>query len=121
MRWGIETSFRALKYTIGLSYFHTKKQKLIEQEIFARLIMYNFTEIITAHVILSQVDTKLSYQVNFTIAVNVCQRFFHSWFNLPPPDVIELICKNTLPVRPNRKYNRRMHSKRAICFTYRVA
>ena len=25
MRWGIETSFRTLKYTVGLLYFHSKK------------------------------------------------------------------------------------------------
>ena len=25
MRWGIETSFRDLKYTIGLNYYHSKK------------------------------------------------------------------------------------------------
>ncbi|MBD8501263.1 IS4 family transposase, partial [Paenibacillus arenosi] len=36
MRWGIETSFRALKYTVGLTNFHAKKQKSIVQEIFAR-------------------------------------------------------------------------------------
>lgn len=25
MRWGIETSFRDLKHTIGLNYYHSKK------------------------------------------------------------------------------------------------
>ena len=39
MRWGIETSFRDLKYTIGLSAFHSKKVEHILQEIFARLTM----------------------------------------------------------------------------------
>lgn len=33
MRWGIETSFRALKYTIGLLRFHAKKVEHIFQEI----------------------------------------------------------------------------------------
>ena len=42
MRWGIETSFRDLKYTVGLLHFHSKKVEYILQEIFARLIMYNF-------------------------------------------------------------------------------
>ena len=37
MRWGIETSFRELKYTIGLLHFHAKKRELIIQEIFARI------------------------------------------------------------------------------------
>jgi len=42
-RWGIETSFRHLKYTIGLSKFHAKKASFVTQEIWARLISYNFT------------------------------------------------------------------------------
>ena len=44
MRWGVETSFRDLKYTVGLSAFHSKKMARIVQEMFARLIMYNFSE-----------------------------------------------------------------------------
>lgn len=42
MSWGIETSFRELKYTIGLVNFHAKKQEFVIQEIFERVIMYNF-------------------------------------------------------------------------------
>lgn len=51
-RWGIETSFRELKYSIGVTNFHAKKQKSVLQEIFARLIMYNFCERITLHVVI---------------------------------------------------------------------
>ncbi|MCE5169866.1 transposase [Paenibacillus profundus] len=61
MRWGIETSFRALKYTVGLMNFHAKKQESITQEIFARMIMYNFAEMITSHVVISQMDTRYPY------------------------------------------------------------
>ena len=38
LRWSIETSFRQLKYTVGLSLFQSKKVEYIIQEIFARLI-----------------------------------------------------------------------------------
>ena len=34
MRWGIETSFRDLKHTIGLNYYHSKKSDSILQEIY---------------------------------------------------------------------------------------
>ena len=37
MRWDIETSFRSLKYTVGLSSFHSKKADHILQEIFVSL------------------------------------------------------------------------------------
>ncbi len=48
MRWGIETSFRKLKHTIGLVNLHSKKVKRILQEVFARMVMYNFCEINSA-------------------------------------------------------------------------
>lgn len=75
LRWGIETSFRELKYAIGLSNFHAKKVAYITQEIFVRMIMYNFCELITTSVILSQKDTKHNYQVNYTMAIHI-SRFF---------------------------------------------
>ncbi|MBO3287532.1 IS4 family transposase, partial [Paenibacillus polymyxa] len=85
MRWGIETSFRALKYTVGLTNFHAKKQESIIQEIFARMIMYNFTEMMTLHVVISQMDTRHPYQVNFTVAVHVCRYFLRSRHDAPRP------------------------------------
>ncbi|MFR7358504.1 MAG: transposase [Dorea longicatena] len=54
MRWGIETSFRKLKYTIGMSNLHSKNPEYICQEIFGKLILYNFCEIIASHVVLEQ-------------------------------------------------------------------
>lgn len=50
-RWGIETSFRELKYAIGLISFHAHKVDYIKQEVFARLLLYNYCELITAYVI----------------------------------------------------------------------
>lgn len=58
MRWGIETSFRELKYSLGLINFHSKKVEYIIQETFAKLVMYNFYEIITLQVVIKQKSTK---------------------------------------------------------------
>jgi len=123
MRWGIETSFRELKYAVGLTNFHSKKQEHIVQEIFARIIMYNFAEMITSHVVISQANTKHSYQVNFTVAIHICRHFLRLWFrsNAPPPDVEALIRKNILPVRSGRKDKRKFRPKSNISFLYRVA
>lgn len=77
MRWGIETSFRELKYALGLVNLHSKKVQFIIQEIFARLIMYNFCELITLHTVIKQKKgTKHLYQVNYTIAIAICLHFF---------------------------------------------
>lgn len=65
-KWGIETSFRELKYSIGVTNFHAKKQKSVLQEIFARLIMYNFCERITLHVVIEN-DKGIKWQYQATL------------------------------------------------------
>ena len=57
MRWGIETSFRELKYSIGLVNLHSKKAELVEQEIYARFIMYNFCSLVVRAVAIKQNST----------------------------------------------------------------
>jgi hypothetical protein len=119
-----QTSFRALKYTVGLTNFHAKRQESIIQEIFARMIMYNFAEMMTSHVVISQMDKRHHYQVNFTVAVHVCSHFLRSRGDGPPPDVEALIRKNILPIRPIRqgqKNTRKIRYKSAVSFVYRVA
>ena len=119
MRWGIETSFRQLKYTVGLLHFHAKKVEYIYQEIFARLIMYNFSELITSPVILQNANAKYVYKANFTVAVHVCRQFFLG--NVSPPDVEALIRRHVSPIRPGRSRPRKMSAKHAVSFLYRVA
>ena len=119
MRWGIETSFRELKYTIGLLHFHAKKVEHIYQEVFARLIMYNFTELITSPVISHKADCKYAYKANFTVAVHVCRQFFLG--NVSPPDVEAAIRRYVSPIRPGRSRPRNLTVKHAVSFVYRVA
>ena len=74
-RWGIESSFRKLKYTIGLSNFHSYKPEFIKQEIWANLIAYNITEVMINNTILEERETKHDYKVNFTIAAHIFRVF----------------------------------------------
>ena len=119
MRWGIETSFRTLKYTLGLVYFHSKKEEYITQEIFAKLTMYNFTELITSHVVIRQKNRKHHYKVNFSASVHICRSFFSG--NISPSLVEALISKYVVPIRQSVSNPRKMNSKTAVCFLYRVA
>ncbi|MEI3475602.1 MULTISPECIES: transposase [Lachnospiraceae] len=87
MRWGIETSFRELKYAIGLTSFHARKPDFIKQGIYARLLLYNYCELITTHVIKQMKNNDKTKQVNFTIAIYICREgrmkklsFFHTPF-----------------------------------------
>lgn len=120
LRWGIETSFRELKYALGLTSFHSKKVNLIKQEIYAKMIMYNFCELITLNVIITQKPRKHTYQVNFTMAIHICKRFFIRLFDKEPPDIEALIQKYVLPVRGGRKYPRKVKFRSCISFLYRV-
>lgn len=120
-RWGIETSFRELKHAIGLTAFHSKKVAFILQEIYTRMILYNFCEMITMQVIIQQKDTKHDYQVNFTAAIDFCRKYYCTPKNEHPPDVEALIRKNTLPIRQGREFPRFVRRGRAISFTYRVS
>ena len=121
LRWGIETSFRELKYAIGLTSFHAKKVDYIKQEIFARLTLYNYCELITTHVIDNAVNKDKTKQVNFTIAIYICREFLRQKRQLSPPAVIKLIEKSILPVRPDRKDPRKVKPQASVSFLYRVA
>ena len=120
-RWGIETSFRDLKYTVGMLHFHSKKVEGILQEVYAALVMYNFAEIITSLIVIKSGKRKTVYKANFSIAVHVCRVFLLK--EIPPPNVEAIIAKNIIPVRPDREYVRILNKKTkiAISFTYRVA
>ena len=118
-RWGIETSFRELKYTVGLLHFHAKKVENITQEIFARLIMYNFTELITSHVVIQKPNRKYPYKANFSVAVQVCRQFLLG--NISPPGVEATISRNVSVTRTGRSNPRNMVVKHAVSFLYRVA
>ena len=119
LRWGIETSFRQLKYTVGLSLFQSKKVEYITQEIFARLTMYNFCELITSHVVIQKKRRKYVYQTNFTAAVHICRQFLRG--TVPPPKVEDLISNYTVPIRPGRSTPRKTKNIKFNGFFYRIA
>ena len=119
MRWGVETSFRHLKYSLSLLNFHSKKTEYIVQEIFAKLIMYNFSEMITSHVIIQRKDRKYTYQANFSAAVLICRQFFR---NAVSPSFMEsTISKFIIPVRPGRSRPRFRSKDFQMRFFYRIA
>lgn len=119
MRWGIETSFRNLKHTLGLLHLHAKKVEFVLQEIFAKLTMYNFCELITQSVVIRQAQKKYTYKVNFSDAVHICRQFFLG--DVPPPILEAMLMRYISPIRPGRKDTRKLTQKPSASFTYRVA
>ena len=118
-RWGIETSFRDLKHTLGMLNFHSKKVMCIQQEIYAHLIMYNFAEMITSGVAINKKQRKHTYKINFSVAVHMCRLFYQGKTTSPKLEAI--ISQNLIPVRPNRQFKRKATRKIHHSFFYRVA
>lgn len=118
-RWGIETSFRSLKYTLGLLKFHSIKAMCIRQEIYAKVIMYNFIDMITSHVVISTKERKYIYKANFSTAAHICRKFLLGKTTSP---VLESVISSFLiPIRPNRHRDRFAKSGAKQGFFYRVA
>ena len=113
LRWGIETSFKELKYAVGLASLHSKKKDFILQEIFARLILYNYSSIIMHHISISE-----DLRVNFPVALNICRQFLREL--IPAIQVLKLIGKHLSPIRPGRQFPRYQNIIPAVEFQYRI-
>ena len=98
LRWGIKTSFRELKYHIGLIAFHSKKKDCMIQEIFASLIMYNFSMLIAENIFIADdKHNKYRSKANYAVAVHICIDFFRS-DHVSPLHLEKLIARNKCPV-----------------------
>ena len=119
MRWGIKTSFRDIKYAAGLLFFHSRKKDLVIQEIYAKLILYNFCELIIGAIVVEKKNRKYSYRINFSIAIAVCTEFLRRSCASPPIDVVALIGRELIAVRPSRSNPRYLRARTATTFQYR--
>ena len=117
-RWGIETSFRDLKYTLALTHFHAKKRSFIKQEIFSRMTLYNFASLLRLHAIFTQSEGKYLYRLNAAFAAHIAREFLLGF--IPATKVEPLVAKFPLPVRPGQQKPRNMRVKRPASFRYRM-
>lgn len=118
MRWGIETSFRYLKYTVGLNDFHTKKEEGIKQELWARLIMFNFCSKISKIVPHKEKTEKYEWTINFTNLALLCRKVLILGSEQIPAIEV-LISKVISPVRPERNNPRNKKRRRPSSFNYK--
>ena len=89
-------------------------------EINARMILYNFCELVTSHaVVKTSKNTKHVYKINFATAVNICRAYLKHGGD--ETETMLFIQKYLTPVRYNRKYTIQLSPKRNRNFTYRVA
>ena len=119
MRWGIETSFRQLKYSVGLLDFHSKKIESIEQEIWARLILYNFSMAAGKRIEKRKTKSQYPCKLNVKNLIQICRRFLKIPVDEPPPNMDSLISRELIPVRAGRQAPRKEKHKRPSEFCYR--
>ena len=121
MRWGIETSFRDLKYTVGLVNLHGKRDAFVEQEIYAALTAFNFASRVCRAVVIRQPKKGLyAYRVNFKMAVTLCREFLKGR-DTDGEKLLAEIARYTIPIREGRSDQRKLYAKGFVGFTYRVA
>ena len=118
MRWGIETSFRYLKYNVALNYFHSIRRDFILQEMYARVILYNFTMLIVHSVSPPESKGKLQYKVSVSDAIVTCRDYLiHRFKNA---EIERFILFYLTDVRLGRSSPRKTRSKRFVPLNNRV-
>ena len=120
-RWGVESSFKALKYMVNLTNLHGRSDDFVYQEIFAALTAYNFaSRVVNAVVVEQKLERSYVYQVNFTMAVYLCREFLRQPHGNGEA-LMERIQKYTEPIRPGRTDKRKIRPKSFVAFNYRIA
>lgn len=125
MRWGIESSYKELKYAAGLNGFHSKKREYIEQEIWAKLILYNYSEAVAMRINVERKTqerkSKHIYELNYTTAMYLCRLFLKEHPRINAVSLETTIEKNILPVRKGRNAFRMKRPTKPASFCYRTS
>lgn len=122
-RWKIETAIDKYKYDIGAVNFHSKKREFIIQEIWARMILYNYCILVAFQIPVNHSEKhKYERQISYADAIDICREYLHPHTNLNNKTLIQLLLRYIHPVRPDRKeIRKKRRSRRCIPFTHRIA
>ena len=122
LRWDIEVSYRHLKYSVNLNALHSRRRNFIKQEIWARMIMFNISMIIIEEAYklkFKKKNRKYEYKINIARAIHLIRDSITKRKGGTPPDLLELIAKEILPIRPGRSFERRTRGHSFVSFGYR--
>lgn len=124
-RWGIEVSFRYLKYANGMLYFHCQKPEFLKQEIYANLILYNFgifiaNEAAKENIQKKRTGNKYDYAIDISTALKLARKYFIRRDTGSSIDIIKLINRYVHAVKTEfRQFPRPLRGISAIHFHYR--
>ena len=105
LRWGIETSFRQLKYATGMMSTNSKTVYSQKKEILAKITAFNFlVAAANAVQIPKNNKNKLVYQINYTNFVDTVKDYIHGLMNAE--EFEKEVLREMAPVRSERKMKR---------------
>jgi hypothetical protein len=116
-RWGIETYYNRFKNIIGVEHFSGTSNQFIQQEFNCALYMSNMQSILTKDA-QDEADEKYEgrkyeYKINASLSLNFIRNKLIELFTENKnsdqilEDLKELFVKNVIPIRPNRKFERK--------------
>ena len=118
LRWGIETSFRELKYTVGLSYPHAIRREFNEQEVFARLILFNLgSAVIQEEAKHMEWERGKAIFISYKNGLQICRDFLLG--RIASCQVGGFIKKYYYRQRKKGTNERNIRAKRFVSFAYR--
>ena len=123
LRWGIETSFRELKYDLSGIQFHSKKDQFVYMEIYAHFAMYNAVSLSIIASSKPYTQGKYQYQIDFKMACCIWRRYFSISDNSDKnfTQLLLDVAFYLTPIRPGRKDKRNLKVKLVVGFPYRLA
>lgn len=120
LRWQEENAFRQLKWEVGMVYFHSKKRSNLMQEIYASLVMFNFTRFLTINTeIIESESRKHDHKANFVTAITNARLFIKDI--ITAEQMKERIKKFLIPLRSGRSFKRCIRPQSAKPLNYKVA
>ena len=117
LRWGIETFYDEIKNKMNVEHFSGYSQQSVLQDFYAVLFVSNAQSLIVGEINDELADEsarkKYQYKVNNSLSYcflknRIITLFFSDWeMSIIISELKELFKKHIVPVRPNRKYDRK--------------
>ena len=128
-RYQIEYGFRYLKYSLAMSFYHSKKEDMIKQEIYAALCAYNICSALIGYAaeMKKQMDEaipedkapRLDYRINTTMGIYIIVDFLRKKGKVAY-DLFSMITSYRVPVKPGRSFARKVRPRSWVPFFYRA-
>ena len=97
-----------LKYQVSVKQQHSRKAEYVRQELWGKLIMFNFSSFIFTHTTIPETKRKQERKYQYTIkrsrGIVLCRRLMAE--NISLEDFGAMLVKRLQPIRPDRTYPR---------------